>query len=137
MTSPDSASTPTVRRSVGDVRLWLGLDALVTGANALVYLVAAAPLSTLLGPQPGFIRSAGVFLAAFAVFVAAVRATRPAGTPVYVIVAINGAWALASLGVALSNRLDLTAVGTVWVIAQALVVAMFAVFQVLALRRRD
>jgi hypothetical protein len=118
------------RIDMGSVRFWVAADAAITGANALIYLAAAPVIVDLMGSQTSDVRAIGGFLLAFAALVALVAA--PTATPrfgVRVIIAVNAVWVLASLAVAVGGGLGLTALGTVWVVAQAGVVGVLAVQQ--------
>ena len=117
-------------------RLWFGADAVVTGANGLAYLAAAPLLADLLGGEVATYRWVGLFLAAFAVGVAAYA--RSAMRPLlgWDIVALNVVWVLGSVEVALTGALDLEPLGRGWVAAQAVVVGAFALMQARTLRRR-
>ena len=118
------------------LRLALKLDAVVTGANGLAYLVLADPLEDLLGLSPALMRGVGAFLVVFGalVWLVATRSTiaRPA---VYAVIAANMAWAIASTVVAIVGVGSPTTVGTVWIVAQAVVVGAFAELQLVGLRR--
>jgi hypothetical protein len=118
------------------LRLALEIDALVTGANGLAYLVLAAPLGDLFDVSAPLLRGIGAFLLVFAAGVYAVsrREPIPAG-PVRAVVALNVAWAIASLVVAIGGWEDPSTAGTVWTVLQALVVAGFAELQLTGLRR--
>ena len=118
------------------LRTWLKLDAVVTGANGAAYLLAAGPLGELLGLAPTLLRGAGAFLLAFAalVWLTATREELPRAA-VAAIVAGNAVWALDSLVAAVAGWGSPTAVGTAWVVAQALVVGAFAERQLTGLRR--
>ena len=105
------------------------LDAAVTGVNGVAYLAAAGPLEDLLGLPASWLRTAGVVLVAFALFVALV-ARRPSAGAVSAIVAVNVAWVLGSLLFAIAGWGSPETVGTVWIVLQALVVAGFAELQV-------
>lgn len=120
---------PAGRTRAGDVRFWLGADAVVTGANAVVYLAAAPLVVDLLGATTGAVRAIGAFLLVFTGYVAlaAVRAADPRHTRT--VAAVNAGWSVASVVVVAVGALDLTAVGTVWAIAQAVVVGGLAVQQ--------
>ena len=126
----------TARRPLGLLPLALRLDAVVTGANGLAYLAAAPLLTGLLGVPPGVLRGLGAFLVVFAAGVALVAARRPVPTvAVQVVVGANLLWAAGSVAAVATDRFDLTALGTVWVLFQAAVVAGFAVLQAAGLRR--
>ncbi len=114
----------------------LRLDAAVTGANGLAYLVAAGPLEDLLGLSAGLLRGAGTVLVAFAVAVAVAGTRRtPSATAVKAVVGVNAVWALDSVAAAVAGWGSPTTAGTVWMRLQAGVVAGFAALQAAGLRR--
>jgi hypothetical protein len=116
------------------LRRFLALDAVVTGANGLAYLVASGPLGRLLGVDPGLLLGLGAFLTAYAAGVGLLASrARPAALPVRAVVETNLAWAVVSC-VALVLWLSPTAVGAVWTVLQAVTVAGFAALQYLALK---
>jgi hypothetical protein len=119
------------------LRTTLRLDAVVTGANGAAYLTAAPLLTGLLGVPSGTLRGLGAFLLAYAAGVALVAA-RPAisAGATEVVVGVNVLWAAGSVAAVATDRFDLTAVGTAWVLLQAAVVAGFAALQLIALRNR-
>ena len=119
------------------LRRFLVLDALVTGANGLAYLVASGPLGRFLGTDSGLLLVLGGFLAVYAAAVGllATRA-RPAALPVRAVVEVNLAWTAPSF-VALALWLSPTTAGAVWTVLQALTVAGFALLQYTALRARQ
>ena len=130
-------TTATTRRPLDLLRTALRLDAVVTGANGLAHLAAAPLLTGLLGVPPGVLRGLGGFLVVFAAGVALVAARRPVpAVAVEVVVGANLLWAAASVAAVATDRFDLTAAGTVWVLLQAAVVAGFAVLQAAGLRTR-
>lgn len=118
------------------LRLALAADAVVTGVNGLVYLAAAGPVGDLLGPEAGALRAIGAFLVVYGIAVGllASRGTiSPAGTRA--VIALNIAWALASVATVVTGLMEFTTIGAVWAIAQALVVAGFAELQIMGLRK--
>lgn len=119
------------------LRRFLALDAVVTGANGLAYLVAAGPLGRLLGVDSGLLLALGAFLAVYAAAVGLLASrVRPAALPVRVVIEANLAWSVLSC-VALAVWLSPTTAGGVWTVLQALTVAGFAVLQHVALRNRQ
>jgi hypothetical protein len=120
------------------LRLALKLDAIVTGANGAAYLIAAGPLSDLLGLSPALLRGTGAFLLAFAaaVWLTATRREIPRA-PAYAIVAANAIWAIDSIVTAIAGWGTPETVGTVWIVLQAIVVAAFAELQLAGLRPKD
>ncbi|MHC6625400.1 hypothetical protein ACYTFC_04720 [Streptomyces globosus] len=116
------------------LRRFLALDAVVTGANGLAYAAFSAPLGRLLGIGADTLFALGLFLTAYAASVAwTASRRRPPTGPVVLVVEANCAWTALSL-VSLFLWDAPTAAGLVWVPAQALTVAGFALLQHLALR---
>ncbi|MER7336038.1 MULTISPECIES: hypothetical protein [unclassified Micromonospora] len=126
-------------RTVADttlLRFALKQDAIGSGANGVVYVVAAAIFGEMFGLPAGFLYPAGVFLVAFASALL-VLASRPAVSraAVGVVMTVNVAWVAASVLVLVAGWFPLTGLGTALVIAQAVVVAGFTVLQFAGLRR--
>ena len=120
----------------GLLRMALKLDAVVTGANGVAYVVIAGPLGDLLGMPASFLRAIGVFLVIFGVTVwATATSDRPAPAAVIAIIALNLLWVLDSLVVLVTGAYDPTTVGSVWVALQAATVAGFAALQAAGRRR--
>lgn len=135
-----TAAVPALARGgIGRVPLWFGADALVTGVNALGYLVLAAPLVDVLGASTTTHRSVGAVLGVFALWVGLVaRVSRLDGIRTRgakAVVAVNAAWVIGSLAVAAGGWGDYSAVGRGWLIAQAAVVGFLALMQARALRQ--
>ncbi|GGS41611.1 hypothetical protein AB0E75_10460 [Streptomyces griseoviridis] len=119
------------------LRRFLALDAAVTGANGLAYLALSGPLGDLLGAGSGLLLALGAALALYAAAVGLLAGRRePSATGVRTVVAANLAWAVLSLA-ALVLWLSPTTAGAVWTVAQALVVAGFALAQHRSLRERQ
>ncbi|MFD1931841.1 MULTISPECIES: hypothetical protein [Nonomuraea] len=118
------------------LRMALAADAVVTGGNGLIYLLAAAPVSGLLGPDAGILREIGVFLLVYgaAVGFLAGRAniSRAAAQ---VVIALNIVWTLGSVAAVATGLMEFTTIGAIWAIAQALVVGAFAELQIMGLRK--
>ena len=117
-------------------RLALKLDAVVTGANGVAYLVAANALDEPLGLPAGLLREVGAFLVVFAAGLA-FTATRPrlSRHAVAAVVVLNVLWVIDSLALVAFGWYDPTTAGAVWTVLQAIVVAGFAGLQAYALRR--
>ena len=118
------------------LRRALVLDAVASGATALVVIVAAGFIDQLLGLPVALLRGAGLLLVPYVAFVAFV-ATRPRIEPaaVFLIIACNVLWALASFLLLLSGKLAPTGLGIAFVLAQAVVVALLGELQWMGLRR--
>lgn len=119
------------------VRHALVLDAVATGAAAVLLVAGGAILAEPLGLPETLLRGAGLSLAPFVVLVGWI-ASRPAPTrpAVLAIAGLNAAWVLASLALLVAGPVAPTALGAAFVIAQALVVGVFAGLQVTGLRGR-
>ncbi|KHL09058.1 hypothetical protein CLV56_0311 [Mumia flava] len=133
MTSDASVSSQGTGSS--ELRMWLQIDAVVTGVNALAYLVAAPLVVDLLGSTEGIVRGIGAFLLLFTLVVvaAAARAGRTPGLA-WAVVAGNAIWTVVSLAVVVMGSLELTTAGSAWAVAQAVVVGGLAALQLRALR---
>src|SRR5262245_21962350 len=118
------------------LRRALVLDALASGATALLVIVAAGFLDALLGLPVALLRGAGLLLVPYVAFVAFV-ATRPRIEPaaVWLIIACNVLWAIASFLLLLSGTFAPTGLGIGFVVAEGLVVALLGELQYMGLRR--
>ncbi len=116
------------------LRRFLALDAAVTCANGIAYLVASGPLGRLLGVDSGLLLVLGAILLAYAAAVARTASPRqPSALPVRIVIEVNLAWAALSF-LALAVWLSPSTAGVVWIPLQALAVAGFALAQHVALR---
>lgn len=117
------------------LRRALLLDAAASGATGALMLLAAGPLSDLTHLPPGLLRGAGAVLLPYAGFVLwlGLRAV-PARGLVKAVVAINALWVVESVGILLLGWVAPNLLGVGFVLAQALVVAVFAGLQAAALR---
>ena len=111
------------------LRFALLIDAVISGANGVAYLVAAGPIGDLLGLPAGILRVVGAGFLVYALAVWLVS-RRPASAAVAAVIAGNVAWVAGSLALAIAGWEDPTTAGTVWIVLQALIVAGFAELQV-------
>jgi hypothetical protein len=118
------------------LRRALSLDAVASGATAIVLIAGAAPLEALLGLPSALMRGAGLVLVPYVAFVAfvATRASIEAAA-VWAIIVSNVLWAAASVLVLLSGQIAPTPLGIAFVVLQAVVVALLGELQYLGLRR--
>jgi hypothetical protein len=116
------------------LRLALRTDAVVSGFNGAAYLLLAGPLADLLGLPTGVLPGVGLFLLAFAAAVWLVG-ERPARAAVRNVVAGNLLWTAGSIAVVVADLGTPTTLGAVWLLLQAVVIAGFAVLQIVGLRR--
>ncbi|GAA4226124.1 hypothetical protein FHR32_003979 [Streptosporangium album] len=117
------------------LRLALRLDSVVTTVNGLAYLALAGPINDLLGLPVTLQYGIGVFLTVYGV--AIWLAARPAAinrTAALAAVVLNTLWTVVSVGELAIGGLEVTALGTVWVLLQAVTVGGFAALQYLGLR---
>jgi hypothetical protein len=119
MTSIATDSTP--------LRGALVLDATASGVMGALLLLAAGRLEPLLGLPSSLLRAVGFMLIPFAAFLLwlAPRATRLRAV-VRSVVGGNVLWVVASILLLVSDRVDPTPLGTVFVALQAGAVAVFA-----------
>jgi hypothetical protein len=119
------------------LRMTLLLDAVASGATALLVLAATGILAELLALPAVLLRGAGLVLIPYVAFVGYLgmrdRAPRVA---VWIVIVANVAWAAASLLLLVSGWVAPSALGYAFVIGQALVVAAFGELQYVALRRQ-
>ena len=112
------------------------LDAAASGATALLLIAGADLLDGLLGLPVALMREAGLVLIPYVAFVAWVGTReRVARGAVGAIIVANAVWTVASFALLLSGWVAPTALGTAFVVAQALAVALFGVLQYAGLKR--
>ncbi len=123
-------------RLITNLRFALLADAVASGATGLMMITGADLLTGLLGLPVSVMRTAGLVLVPYVAFVAFIgtRLTISHGA-VKAIAAMNIAWVLASVGLLAGGFVAPTALGYAFVIAQAVVVGVFAELQIIGLRR--
>ncbi|MFC4062453.1 hypothetical protein ACFOWE_29485 [Planomonospora corallina] len=130
-----TAATAVARRPALLPRaLWA--DAILTGGFAAGLAVAAGPLAGLLDLPEPLLRWAGIVLLPFTAFLVYL-VTRPAPPRrgVQAVIAVNALWAVDSLALLFTGWVDPNPLGVAFVAGQALLVAAFAEFQFMGLRR--
>ena len=111
-------------RPASFLRTALLADAAISGATGLLLAIGAGWLEPLLGIPVSLARWAGILLLPYAAFlVALARSESVARTSVHAVIAGNALWALASVVVAFSGWIHANALGTTFIVSQALVVA--------------
>ncbi|MFI5490057.1 hypothetical protein [Micromonospora echinaurantiaca] len=130
------ASTVTTPADAKLLRFALKQDATGSGANGVLYVLAAAIFGELFGLPAALLYPVGAFLVAFAaaLFFLASRPT-VSRAAVGVVMAVNIAWVVASAELLIAGWFPLTGLGTALVIAQAVVVTGFTGLQFAGLRR--
>lgn len=136
MTTANAATTrPADTHAVTLLRRFLALDAIVSGGNGLLYVIAPAWVGDLLGVSTGALMPIGIILVVFGLAVGATAMTRNPARGAPFVIEVNIAWVIASLAVAAFNIFDANTIGIVWTVMQAGTVALFAALQWTALRK--
>lgn len=111
-------------------------DALASGATGLLLLVLGSQLQALLGLPGLLLFGAGLFLLPYAAVIAWMGQRR--SVPRWALTAVivgNALWALDCLLLAVTGLLSPTALGVMFLLAQAVVVGVFAELQYVGMRR--
>ena len=123
-------------RQITNLRFALLADAVASGATGLMMIAGADLLTGLLGLPVALMREAGLLLVPYVALVAYVGTRQNiAHGAVKAIIALNVLWVLGSVGLLVSGFVAPTALGYAFVIAQAIVVGVFAELQFIGLRR--
>lgn len=110
-------------------------DAVISGAAGLLMAAGAWLLAPWLELPSGLLFWAGIILFPFvALLIFMASSANPARTLLVFVVAVNALWVVASLGVLVSGLVSPNLLGTVFILAQAGAVAVFAGLQWAALR---
>jgi hypothetical protein len=112
------------------------LDALVSGAAAILLMGGASLLQPWLGIPSALMFWAGAVMVPYvALLVLTARRESAARIVIIDIIAINALWVAASVALLASGAIEPTMLGIAFVAAQALMVALFAALQFIGLRR--
>ena len=118
------------------LRRALLVDAAASGLTGALMLAGAGMLTDLLGLPAALLRGAGLVLVPYVAFVAIVAArARISAAAVWAVIACNAVWTVASVALVIDGFVTPTALGSVFVIGQAVAVAALGVLQYVALRR--
>jgi hypothetical protein len=118
------------------LRYALLADAVASGATGLLMIAGAGLLEGLLGLPTALMREAGLVLVPYVAFVAYVGTREAISRPaVQAIIAMNVLWVVGSVLVLVGGFVSPTVLGYAFVIAQAVVVGVFAELQFIGLRR--
>jgi hypothetical protein len=111
-------------------------DVAISGAFGVLLIVAAGPLSGLLEIPVSVLRWAGIILMPYVALVDYVG-TRPniSSTGAWLVVDLNVVWVIASVLLLVVGYISPNALGSIFVIAQALVVGALGAFQFAGLRQ--
>lgn len=111
-------------------------DAFASLVCGLLLTLGADPLAAMFGLPTALLTEAGLLLFPFAALAAFAATRTPPSRPlVWLLVAGNALWAFDSIALLLSGWVAPTALGTVFVVAQAVIVAAFAELEFFGLRR--
>jgi hypothetical protein len=123
-------------RPASFLRTALLADAAISGATGFLLAIGAGWLEPLLAVPVSLARWAGIALLPYAAFLFVLaRSASLSRSAVLAVIAGNALWALASVALVVSEAIDPNALGTAFVVAQAVVVAGFAEAQLVGLRR--
>lgn len=118
------------------LRRALLVDAAASGLTGALMLAGAGMLTDLLGLPAALLRGAGLVLIPYVAFVAIVAArTHISTAAVWAVIACNAVWTVASFALVIDGFVTPTALGTAFVIGQAVAVAALGALQYAALRR--
>jgi hypothetical protein len=111
-------------------------DAIFSGVSAVLLTLGASALASLLDLPQALLRETGLFLVAYAALVGwlGTRQSMPK-PPIWIVIAGNAAWALASIALLFSGWVTPNLLGEAAVAMQAIAVGIFAELQYVGLRR--
>jgi len=113
------------------------LDAVASGATALLMLIGGSLLAGLLGLPVDLLRGAGLVLVPYVATVILIGTRQDiSSSAVRLVIAANAIWAVASFALMFSGWIAPTALGYAFIAAQAIVVALFGELQYVGLRRQ-
>jgi hypothetical protein len=118
------------------LRRALYADAAISGATGLLMMLGAGLLKDILGVPDSLLYYAGLSLLPFAALLVYLATRESLARPViWAVIVYNALWALDSILLLFTGWVAPTALGYAFVIAQAVVVAIFTELQYLGLRR--
>jgi hypothetical protein len=118
------------------LRTILTLDAVTCVATGTLMAVAATRLSSLILIPANVLWIAGMSLFPIAVFIAFVAARLPRSlTGVWLVIGGNAAWVIGSLALLVDGGFSPNALGTAFIVVQALAVAILAELEFMGLRQ--
>jgi hypothetical protein len=126
----------TYAQSSSFLRRVLIIDAAISGATGLMLIAGADLLHDWLAVPAALARGAGLSLIPFALLVGylATRESMPRAG-VWAVIVLNALWAVDSILLLIGGFVSPTALGTAFIIAQALAVAVLAELEYVGLRR--
>jgi hypothetical protein len=111
-------------------------DAVFSGISAVLLVITAAPLSTMLALPETFLKDTGLFLVPYALLVGYLgwRTHLRLFTP-WLVIGGNGLWTLASFALLFGHWLSPNLLGEAMIAGQALAVGVIAELQYIGLRK--
>ena len=118
------------------LRRAIQLDAIVSGAMALLLVFGEGLLASRLDLPEALLRETGLFLVAYAALVGwlGTRQSMPKAL-VWIVIAGNAAWTIGSIGLLFSGAVAPNIFGEAFVAMQAIAVGAFAELQYVGLRK--
>ena len=111
-------------------------DAVFSGASALLLSLGAGALAPFLNLPEALLRETGLFLIAYTALVGWLSTRQSMPKPLlWIVIAGNAAWALASIALLFSGAVTPNLLGGAAVAMQAIAVGVFAELQYVGLRR--
>jgi hypothetical protein len=111
-------------------------DAIFSGVSAILLTLGASVLASLLNLPEALLRETGLFLVAYTALVGWLGTRQSLPRPlVWMVVAGNAGWALASIALLFSGWVTPNLLGEAAVAMQAIAVGVFAELQYVGLRR--
>jgi hypothetical protein len=117
------------------IRQVLLADAAITGATALLMLAGATLLDDLLDLPAALLAGTGAVLVPYVGYLTWLATRDDAPRPgVLAVIGLNVAWAIGCVALLVSGQVEPSALGTGFVVIQAVAVLVFADLQAIALR---
>lgn len=137
--SPNASPKPSADRSAGSLlKQVLSVDSAVSLVCGALHVGASNSLQGLTGISSGLYQATGLFLLVFGVLVGLLAwLERPPSPLVWLLIAGNLAWALASAALVFQPMGNYTAMGLSYLVVNALWVVLMASLEFVGLQRRD
>ncbi len=111
-------------------------DAVLAGGAGLLMALLATPLEPWLSIPASLLQAAGIGFVAFAILAAVVaRSQRPARIAVWAVILVNVVGVVECVGLLLGNWISPSLLGILFVLALALVMAVFAALEYAGLKQ--
>ena len=118
------------------LRRALAIDASASAAMSIALLTLAPQIAALTDLPSGLLREAGVVLLPFVAFVGFLATRRePARIGVWIVIALNAVWVVDSFLLLFTGWVEPNGLGYVFILAQAVAVAVFAELEYVGLQR--